>query len=292
MKKYAMIFTACFVIVALLMFFQLVSMIITPPAFNPSDLKIPDGAVSFKTENDIGQTIPAWYYKGENDRGTIVLCHGHGVDHRNYHNVIPIFQKMKIGIILCDFRAHGSAGGKYTSIGMEEWKDLKAVIEKAYQIGYLQQNQQLAAYGRSMGAAILANGSAHIPQITAFILESCFAELRIIAARDGKRLMNLPDTFLTDIVFYSARLLSGYEYFNNKPIESVKGIASRPLLLIHDQLDPRATTEDFERFKKIMPNAATLVVPDAGHVCAFEKAPEKFEEEVRKILKAGKLNPF
>ncbi|MBF0544068.1 MAG: alpha/beta hydrolase [Candidatus Riflebacteria bacterium] len=284
----------CFLILVLggfLFFFNLVRLMIVPPAKVEREFKLPAGSESFSVTNPEGHRIPAWFYKGEENRGTVVLCHGHGVDHRYMDNVLLIFLKMKLGVIFCDFRAHGKADGYFTSIGKEEWKDLKAVIDKAFEEGYLKANQPIVAYGRSMGAALLANGSAQLPQIKGFILESCFSELRKIAGRDAKRVVGLPDCAIIDVVFYLSQMVSGYDYFGNKPIESITGVASRPLLFIHDELDPRATTEDFERFCKKMPTAKTLIVPGAGHVMAYDTAPVEFENKVREILVECGLNP-
>ncbi|MBF0546968.1 MAG: alpha/beta hydrolase [Candidatus Riflebacteria bacterium] len=266
-------------------------MIISPPKWKDPALKIPDGAEAFSTVNPNGHKIPAWFYKGEDKRGTIILCHGHGAESREFAPLIPVLLKMKIGILLCDFRAHGKAGGWFTPIGKYEWIDLKSVIDKAVQNGFLKTGEPIVAYGRSMGAALLANGSSKLPEINGFILESCFAELRIAATRDAKRLFNLSDSFIIDLVFIISQLVTGYEYYSNKPIESVVGIASRPLLLIHDGKDPRATDQDFERFRKKMPAAEILIVPEANHVQSFSVAPLEFEAKLRGILSMSGLNP-
>jgi hypothetical protein len=142
-----------------------------------------------------------------------------------------------------------------------------------------------------MGAATLANGSGHLPRIDAFILESCFADLRLIAARDFTRLTGIPDSPLTDAAFRFGRWRTGYDYPANRPVEAITGVASRPLLLIHDGKDVRAITADFDRLRAAVPHAQTLVVPEAGHVQAFKIDPALFEQTFLGFLASAGVRP-
>ena len=247
--------------------------------------------IPFIAQNASGQKIAAWWYPGDPAAGAVLLCHGHCVNHLHILDMAEFLHAAGYNILTLDFRAHGLSEGRYTTIGLHEWEDVDAVIRAAEANGLLPPTMPLAAYGRSMGAATLANGSARLERVGAFILESSFAELRKIAARDVRRVGGIPDCFLLDWLFALARWRSGIDYVSNRPVEGIKGVGGRPLLLIHDGLDPRATREDHDRLMAAVPTAKEMIVPDAGHVQAHRPPPAPFESLVLQFLNDARILP-
>lgn len=245
------------------------------------------GFSEFTAKTDDGIDIYGIHYQGAPEAGTILLCHGHGVNLRRLDDMVKFLRRAGYSILMFDFRAHGSSGGKYCSIGLHEWKDIKAVIKTAKEKGYLTESSPLAAYGRSMGAATLINGSENLPEIKAFILESSFEQLRKVAARDAWHHFKLPDTPLSDLVFWLTYQVTGIDYISNKPEEKAYGISNRPVYLIHDEKDYRADLNAFNSLKSRLPNAQIWVVKDAWHVCAHQKSPVEFEMRFLNFLHAS-----
>lgn len=165
----------------------------------------------FIAKNAVGQKIAAWWFPGDPAAGAVLLCHGHCVNHLHILDMAEFLHAAGYNILALDFRAHGHSEGRHTTIGLHEWEDVAAVLEAAEANGFLPPTMPLAAYGRSMGAATLANGSARLGRIGAFILESSFAELRKIAGRDVRRVSGIPDSFLLDGLFALTRLRSGID---------------------------------------------------------------------------------
>jgi len=265
--------------------FILVNILIRPPSFFDARRAHPDdGAIPFAARNPEGNTISAWYYPGKPGAGTMVLCHGHGVDHHVFLPLRDMIYRLGLGVITLDFRAHGLSEGRCTAVGGREAEDVKAVLMQARRLGFISGATPLAAYGRSMGAATLANGSAELPEIKAFILESCFADLREIAGRDVVRASGVPDFWFVDLVMQVAEGYTGYPYTHNRPLDSIKGVGNRPILLIHDDRDRRSLRVDFERLAAQVPHCEKMVVSNAGHVKAYETAPALFETTVRRFL--------
>lgn len=238
----------------------------------------------FKTVSEDGVSLMGYFYKGLPEAGIILLCHGHGVDHGRMNDMVKFLRKAGYGLLLFDFRAHGRSGGELCTIGQNEWKDVKAVLTEARKLGYISDGQNIAAYGRSMGAATLINGSSELPEIKAFVLESSFEDLRKIAARDAWYNLRLPDTFLTDIGFWLTDLFTGADYSNNKPMNKTIGISNRAVFLIHDGRDHRANSEAFETLKARLPQAVTWSVAGAYHVCAHQTSPVEFENRFLNFL--------
>jgi len=206
------------------------------------------------------------------------------VNHRFLGEIVPFIRKAGYSVLMLDFRAHGLSEGKFTSIGLFEWEDIEAVIGEAEKLGLLVATMPLVAYGRSMGAAALINGADKLPRIKAFILESSFAELRRAAAKDVERIAFVPDNPLIDVVFWLARLRTGIPYDENKPDRKIGNIVGKQLLLIHDELDRRATRSEHDLLVQAAKNPRELFFPKAGHVQAFQSDPELFETEFLKFL--------
>ncbi len=231
--------------------------------------------LSARTEDGID--IHAVFYQGVPDAGLVLLCHGHGVNLMRMDDMVGFLRRAGYSILLPDFRAHGRSGGTFTTIGLHEWQDLRAVLDVAREKGLIASSTPIAAYGRSMGAASLINGAENLPEIKAFILESSFESLRKIAARDAWINLRIPDTFLTDIAFKVVRILTGIDFLANNPEQKTRGISNRPVFLIHDEKDRRADLSAFESLKRRLPQAQTWVVKDAWHVCAHNRSPIEFE---------------
>lgn len=232
----------------------------------------------FTTLNENGHKIQAYFYSGKPNNGVLLLCHGHGVTHGHMDDMVGFLRKAGLGIILFDFRAHGRSEGKLCSIGVKEWNDIAFVIEAAKKKGFIDESTNLAAYGRSMGAASLINGSAKLPDIKAFILESSFENLRKIAARDAWHNVRIPDTIITDFAFWVIDVVTSTDFSKNAPEEKISGIGTRPAFLIHDELDHRANLDAFNALKSRLPTAETFSAAGTRHVKAHSVHEEEFEK--------------
>lgn len=251
-------------------------MIIRPVLAGPGRLSDGD-FTELKAKSEDGIDIHAIHYQGNPGAGTILLCHGHGVNLNRMDDMVRFLRRAGYSLLLPDFRAHGQSGGNYCTIGLHEWKDLRAVLNAAREKGLINDNTALAAYGRSMGAATLINGAENLPEIKAFILESSFERLRNIAVRDAWQALRIPDTFLVDIAFWATSWLTGIDYGSNNPEQKTAGLGNRAVYLIHDGNDVRADLSAFNSLNERLPHAETWVVKDAWHVCAHHKSPVEFE---------------
>lgn len=278
------------------------------PQFTPlADKEDPD-TFAFHALNVRGQKIAAWYSPGRPSAPVVLLCHGHAVDHGQHREVHEFLRKGGYAILTLDFRAHGRSDGTYTSLGHQEWEDLDAVIREAEARGLISSTIPIAAYGRSMGAVTLINGSARLPRIGAFLLESPFAELRAVMANDARKLFMMPDCFILDLAFLYQEWRTGLSFFANRPVAAIAGCGSRPVLLIHDGKDVRADGEAFDALRAALAEADRKLVPadissagatftpplhrtsvyqHAHHVGAQWSEPERFQREFLEFLTAA-----
>ncbi len=263
---------------------HLVNTVINRPNFvEPGRLK-DTNFKEFSAVTSDGIHIHAAFYEGAAEAATVLLCHGHGVNMNYMDDMVGFLRVAGYNLLLLDFRAHGRSGGKLSPIGLHEWKDIKAVLKKAKELGYLKDGMGLAAYGRSMGAASLLNGAAELPEITTLILESSFAKLRMVAANDAFHAIWLPDTPFSDLGIWLASMLTGINYAGNQPVEQAKHLGDRAVFLIHNELDSRADLTQYKMLVERIPQATTWTSPKSWHVCAHKKNPGEFENRVLDFL--------
>ncbi len=244
-------------------------------------------ATAFVATNTRGLKICAWWWPGKADAGAVLLCHGHSVDHARMVDVMPFLRRTGVSLLALDFSAHGRSEGEFTSVGLLEADDIAAVLTQAEKLALLPASMPLAAFGRSMGAATLINGAAKLPRIGAFILESSFAELRSIVGRDAVRVAGIPDGWPVDRIFDIATRYTGIQYWTNRPIDAIKGIGNRPLLLIHCGRDARVTRDDFNRLVAAAGHPRTLEIASATHVRGYQSDPAVFERAFLETLVIG-----
>lgn len=279
MLKKIVISLSVFLLGLFVFFTNLVSQMIYKPELGPRASLDYTDFKEFVAKTDDGINIYACFYQNTKDSDTVILCHGHRVTLRNMNDLVSFLRKSGYNVLLFDFRAHGESSGKLCTIGLYEYRDIIAVINQATELDYIKPGSKIIAYGRSMGAAALINGSSKLHMIDAFILESSFEKLRNVAARDLQIGFYIPDTIVTDIVFKIADFLTGIPYSQNQPVNNVSGLNDRPVLLIHNNLDKRADMSAFLALKKGLPHAETWQVPDSGHVRANIVHPEEFQEK-------------
>lgn len=255
----------------------LVNLVINRPNFvEPGRLK-DLGFKEFSAITSDGIQIHAIFYEGAAGADTVLLCHGHGVNLNYMDDMVDFLRVAGYNLLLLDFRAHGRSGGRLSPIGLHEWKDIRAVLDKAKELGYLKDGMNLAAYGRSMGAASLLNGAAELTEIKAFILESSFASLRMVAANDAFHAIWMPDTPLSGLAIWLVSKLTGIDYAGNQPLMQTKHLSERATFLIHNELDTRADLTQYKMLVERIPQATVWTSPQSWHVCAHRKNPVEFE---------------
>ncbi|MBF0502113.1 MAG: alpha/beta hydrolase [Candidatus Riflebacteria bacterium] len=262
----------------------IMDMLIKRPVVTQSRPVLPPATGQMKVKNPQGDEIAAWWYQGKPDAGAILICHGHGVTHLQMDDIVSWLLGKGLTMLLLDFRAHGESGGTFSSLGLHEWEDIDAVLKESEKRGWLPPTMPLAAFGRSMGAVSLINGCAKLPRINAFIIESMYAKLRSVAENDFRWMLGFQCNPLVDLAFLNADFRTGIRYEDSLPVENIRGLASRPVLIIHDELDHRADTQQFESLCRAAPHARTLVIKGAGHVQGLNINPELFKGEILDFL--------
>lgn len=218
-----------------------------------------------------GTRLSARYYDS-GSRKTVVLLHGyHAVPWINFAASGKGLIEKKYNILLPDQRAYGESGGKYSSMGLCESKDLLCWIE------YLKNEKQpesIALYGISMGAATVGYIADELENtcVRALVLDCGFcspAELQAsIIARIG----------VPKQMFILCNLLVKMKMKVDLNESTVTHLSkcSLPVLFLYGEKDAVVPKGDTQKmFDACKGEKILLSVPDAGHTTALIAGGEK-----------------
>jgi len=198
----------------------------------PKDLGLNYEDVTFTTEDNV--TLRGWFiHHKQAPQKTIIGLHGYPADKGNILPVIA-FLSQKYSLLLFDFRYLGASGGRYSTIGAEEIRDVRSAIAFLKSRGV----KEVGVWGFSMGAAVALMAAPNLPEIKAVVSESSYAQLDLMAPVLFQiPILRYPLAWLTGLW---ARLFLGINLKKVSPKDSVKNL-NIPVLIIHSKGDPLIT---------------------------------------------------
>lgn len=228
-----------------------------------------------------GTRLSARYYDSGSKK-TVVLLHGyHAVPWINFAASGEGLIERKYNILLIDQRACGESGGRYSSMGLCESKDLLCWVK------YLQAEKNpdaIVLYGISMGAATVEYASDCLNEtcVRALVLDCGFcspAELQnSIISRIG----------VPKWMFFMCNSLVKIKMKVDLKESTLKHLANctLPALFLYGEKDDVVPKGDTKRmFNACKSEKILLSVPEAGHTTALIAGGEKIQSAFYNFLK-------
>lgn len=208
----------------------------------------------------------AWHSAANANGRTLLLLHGFAEDRAAMLGRAEALAARGWNVVAIDSRGRGQSGGDRTTFGGREADDLRAwAAALADRVG---PELKLAAWGRSMGAAIALRASVEEPRLRAVVLEAPYPELTPTVAAWLRR-WRLPG-FLAPWMLHRAARLAGVPLASPRPID----LATRlnvPALILHGTRDTIAPLSDARRLADALAGPVQFVdVPDARHSDVFD----------------------
>lgn len=221
-----------------------------PLASNPSQLHLAYEDVQFPSPYD--QTIlRGWYIKPEVPTDKIVIfAHGYRNNRVGEDSVLPTAKALRdqgIATLLFDFRNSGESDGSLTSVGEFESKDLIGAVNYVKKLAY----KKIGLMGFSMGASTSIMVAPQVPEET---------EIPLLTGID-------PDTV--------------------RPIDSIKEMGNRHVLLIHSKGDPSIPYSNSQQLENTAnnPNVQFWLAPGTEHVGTYNVVPEEYVNKATSFFK-------
>ena len=200
----------------------------------PDQYHLPYENVYFQTEDKI--TIKGWFIPREGSNKTIILMHGWGMNRGDIFKNTSFLWDLGYNLMYFDFRALGESGGKISSIGYLETKDLQAAIR------FLKETrpyacEKIGLYGLSMGGMVAIHEAAHNPEIVCVAAEASYYSFRKVVSRWAWVHNKVPYFPLMPLVLHYMRKHLTVNPERYSPKFNVPKIAPRPIFIIHGRYD-------------------------------------------------------
>ena len=181
---------------------------------SPADYRLNAEDVTLVAED--GVRLAGWLIPGEDPpppgrRPAVILLHGYPA---NKADLLPLATALqsRFTLLLMDFRYFGGSGGRVTTLGMRETRDV------ARAVGFLaaRGHTSIGAFGYSLGGAVALMAAADDPRIRAVAAWAPFADLRRLG-RDVYGVFWLLKYPLVELMVVWSRLFLGGDMTRPSP---------------------------------------------------------------------------
>ena len=254
----------------------------------PDQFNLPYENVVFKTEDKV--QLRGWFINAaeESDK-TIILMHGWGMNRSDILKNTCFLRDLGFNLFYFDFRALGESGGKTSSIGYLELKDIAAAI------AFLRETRpqfcaKIGLYGLSMGGMVAICEAARNPEIACVVAEASYYSFRRVVSRWAWVHRRVPYFPLMPLVLHYIRKQLGVNPERYSPKYNIPKISPSPVFLIHgryDNLVPAAQAKLL--YKSAGEPKEIWLVPGAKHNKCAEVGGYEYKQRLadfyRKYLK-------
>jgi hypothetical protein len=211
----------------------------------------------------------------------IILCHGYRMTKERMHRFALMFPKDNI--LLFDYRAHGESGGKWTTIGHHEKKDVLAAAKFLNEHEHTK-NIPIVGIGVSMGAVSLLAAATQSELFKAIILDSPFCRLDEQTQRMVVRRHKLPHFPFGMLVQNFFERMHQFQLQSVNSIECAQNL-NVPVLMIHSQQDKTVPVQDAHRiYERINSSKELWIVSKSGHARIFTEMTDEYAQRVHSFF--------
>ena len=214
-----------------------------------------------------GVWVPAKVEVGEDRGGTVLLLHGFAEPPSAMNGRVAALTGCGWDVAALDLRGYGRSEGDHSTFGGREASDLRTWIDAL--AGRIGPGAKVAAWGRSMGAAIALRAAAEDPRIAALVLEAPYLDLEEALAALLRRFRLPMPRPLARLALARAGSLAGVSLTRPRPLDLAPRVAT-PTLIVHGADDRLIPLADARRLAEAFPRPALLIdVAGAGHADAI-----------------------
>ncbi len=241
--------------------------------------QLPLETVQFEATD--GMPLEGWRIETDPIAPWVILCHGVGSNRLDLLDIAQGLHRSGLNVFLFDFRGHGGSGGRATSFGWQEQRDLEGAL------AYLGQQPEISAapygvYGISMGGAVAIMVAATDERIGAVAADSPYTGLEETLGRHLRLMFPmLPRIPFLWYVLTTYRIRFGIWPRQISPETAVHRLGQRSLLIIHGAEDDRIPPAGVRRmFANAGKTKELWMVDGAGHLESFSRFPGAYLSRV------------
>jgi alpha-beta hydrolase superfamily lysophospholipase len=221
-----------------------------------------------------GIVLRGWYVPSTN-RAAVILGHGHGAQRGQLLPEARALVRAGYGVLMFDWRAHGESGGRRTTWGVDEPRDLQAALDFVLARPDVDA-RRVGALGFSMGAMIIAGVAERDPRIRAVVIAGAAPSLAEEASFDERHW----GWWSERVAVWTLRL-SGLAVDAVRPIDSLCRLSPRPVLVVGGSADTNVPRTSAPRmFQAACDPKQLYIIPGATHMTYEVRGGAEFERQV------------
>ncbi|QYK56920.1 MAG: alpha/beta fold hydrolase [Fimbriimonadaceae bacterium] len=239
----------------------------------------------FRVQTDDGLTIKGWWSPAPSPRCAVVFCHGYMMNRCEFVPFTSLFTSRGASCTFFDFRAHGWSEGGTTFLGVEERRDVAAVVAHIREVS---PGLPIVLCGASMGAAAAVRACATDPSLaSALILDSPYERLDV-ATRGWWNYLDRGrwSRFLGPVAWFG-RLLTGVDPKAVDTVMLLEQIPDIPILCLIGRRDPLLPPSSADRLLRACgDDVRTVWFEQSGHSEGRFHEPRRYVEEMFSFLES------
>lgn len=211
----------------------------------------------------------------------IILSHGYTDNHIGTLKYVKMYLDLGFNCVIYDLRGHGENATTFTTYGICEAQDLKAIIEDTRtRYGNM---SVLGLHGESLGAATSVTVLKYKPEVDFVVADCGFSDIENVL-KGGFAAAKLP-TFIYYLGNIGARLRYGCYLSDMRPIDALDD-NKVPMLFIHGEDDSLILPENSEDMAERTAGYSEVhIIKGAAHAESILTAPEEYKGYVASFLK-------
>jgi pimeloyl-ACP methyl ester carboxylesterase len=247
---------------------------------SPADHGVNCEPIECQTEDRV--RLRGWLVEPPQPRGTVALFHGMRGTRLNTLDRIKFLAAGGYRCVAFDHRAHGESGGRRTSFGYLESRDVTAVAEMVCDRW---PDVPRAALGMSMGAAALCYSARRSPPWDALVLEGLYRDIATaFRNRIGTQYPAWFRRLYGGVVWMTERRLR-LRMHQLAPIHLLNNLGTVPLLFVTGIEDKLAPPSDAVALRNAYSGPSELwLVPGAGHADVCQLGGDSYRWRVLDFL--------